>query len=63
LKGEPYNQKTDIWALGLILYELCTANKAFQEGTEEGLKQRILSFTIPSIPSGGEARPSLKDLD
>ena len=27
--GEKYNQKTDIWSLGCVLYELCTLKKAF----------------------------------
>ena len=29
LRGEAYNTKTDIWALGCILYELCCLTKAF----------------------------------
>ena len=24
IRGEPYNQKTDVWALGCILYEIVT---------------------------------------
>jgi serine/threonine protein kinase len=44
LKDEPYNQKTDIWALGCILYEMCARKRAFDSESEEGLKQKILSF-------------------
>jgi len=47
LKDEPYNQKTDVWALGCILYELCTLKRAFASESEEGLKQKILGFQIP----------------
>ena len=35
LKGEPYNYSTDIWALGCILYELCTRKRAFDSASEE----------------------------
>ena len=35
LSGEPYNQKTDVWALGCILYEMITTKKAFSGGTED----------------------------
>ncbi|XP_066246360.1 serine/threonine-protein kinase Nek8-like [Euwallacea similis] len=28
--GKPYNNKTDIWALGCVLYELCELDKMFQ---------------------------------
>jgi NIMA (never in mitosis gene a)-related kinase len=27
--GEPYNTRSDLWALGCILYELCTLKVAF----------------------------------
>ena len=32
LKGEEYDNKIDIWALGCILYELFTLKKCFEEG-------------------------------
>jgi serine/threonine protein kinase len=51
LKDEPYNQKTDVWALGCILYELCTLNRAFDADSEDGFKQKILGFQIPQLPA------------
>ena len=50
LQDQPYNHKTDIWALGCILYEMVTSNPAFNEFGEEALRQRILSYAIPQLP-------------
>ena len=29
-EGKPYNQKSDIWALGCVLYELSSLKRAFE---------------------------------
>ena len=44
LNGDPYNQSTDIWALGCILYELCTRKRAFDSPSEDQLKNVILTY-------------------
>lgn len=50
IKGEPYNQKTDVWALGCILYELCTNRRAFTDLTDSQLKDNILMCNVPQLP-------------
>lgn len=40
LKGQEYNEKIDVWALGCALYELCTKQRMFVgKGAEVVLKQ------------------------
>ena len=41
LKGEKYNKKVDIWALGCILYELFSLNKCFDCSNIAGLINQI----------------------
>ncbi|XP_075193883.1 serine/threonine-protein kinase Nek5-like [Anomaloglossus baeobatrachus] len=40
-ENRPYNNKTDIWALGCVLYELCTLKHPFEAGN---LKQLVLKI-------------------
>ena len=39
---KPYNDKSDIWALGCILYELCTFKHPFNAKSQGGLILKIL---------------------
>ena len=48
---KPYNQKSDIWSLGCILYEMLTLRHAFDANSMKGLVLKILRGNYPSIPS------------
>lgn len=50
LMNEPYNQKTDVWALGCILYEMLARRRAFNDVQEVLLKDKILSCENPPLP-------------
>ena len=41
LKWEKYSNKVDIWALGCIIYELCTLNICFESEYAAGLVKMI----------------------
>ena len=42
-QSEPYTSKSDVWALGCILYELCSLKKAFEADNLLGLVFKIVS--------------------
>lgn len=48
---KPYNQKSDIWSMGCILYEMLTLRHAFDANSMKGLVLKILKGTYPAIPS------------
>lgn len=47
---KPYNQKSDIWSLGCILYEITTLRHAFDSSNMKGLVLKILRGNYPPIP-------------
>jgi serine/threonine protein kinase len=49
LKEKPYNQKSDIWSLGCILYEMTTLRHAFDATSMKGLIVKILRGQYPAI--------------
>ncbi|KAH8616548.1 Protein kinase domain [Trypanosoma vivax] len=49
--NKPYNNKSDVWALGCILYELTTLTHAFDGGNMKALVQKILKGSYPPIHS------------
>jgi serine/threonine protein kinase len=48
-RGEPYNSKADIFALGIALYELCTFELPFADETMPGLFDKIVNQQPPPI--------------
>jgi NIMA (never in mitosis gene a)-related kinase len=74
----PYNDKSDVWALGCILYELCTYRHPFEAKSQGALVLKILRNTPAPIHNyyssdlqilidsllekDGEIRPSCYDI-
>ena len=42
-QSQPYTAKSDVWSLGIILYELCTLKHAFTADNLLGLVFKIVS--------------------
>ena len=49
-QSEPYTSKSDVWALGCILYELCTLKKPFEADNLLGLVFKIVQENPNPIP-------------
>lgn len=48
-QSEPYTSKSDVWALGCILYELCTLKKPFEADNLLGLVFKIVTDEVPPL--------------
>ena len=48
-QGKPYNHKSDVWALGCILYELTTLRHAFDATTLKLLIMKIVKGNYPPV--------------
>ncbi|XP_047020396.1 serine/threonine-protein kinase Nek8-like isoform X1 [Helicoverpa zea] len=48
-EGKPYCSKSDVWALGCLLYEMCTHKRAFDAETLVGLVKAITSGNVHPI--------------
>lgn len=59
-EGRPYNQKSDIWALGCVLYELATLKKAFEASNLPALVLKIMKGNF--IPISERYSEDLKKL-
>jgi serine/threonine protein kinase len=51
VRGQLYNEKTDIWSLGIVLFELCALSPPFVGTTLLNLAQAIDSAEVPPLPS------------
>eukprot|EP01004_Peranema_trichophorum_P003355 NODE_234_length_3182_cov_43.854855_g204_i0.p1 GENE.NODE_234_length_3182_cov_43.854855_g204_i0~~NODE_234_length_3182_cov_43.854855_g204_i0.p1 ORF type:complete len:944 (+),score=277.10 NODE_234_length_3182_cov_43.854855_g204_i0:48-2879(+) len=50
-QNRPYNNKSDIWSLGCVLYELTTLKHAFEGQNMKGLLQKIIRGNYPPVPT------------
>ena len=48
-RNKPYSYKSDIWALGCVIYEMCNLRHAFDAQSINGLAMKILRGSYPPI--------------
>ena len=61
-QSEPYTSKSDVWALGCILYELCTLKKPFEADNLLGLVFKIVTEKPAPVPSNLPYSKEIKQL-
>ncbi|XP_068185071.1 serine/threonine-protein kinase Nek5 isoform X2 [Antennarius striatus] len=50
-ESRPYNNKTDLWSLGCVLYELCTLRHPFEGISLRQLISKICGGRYPPVPA------------
>ena len=50
LRGESSNPRCDVWSLGIVLYEMATGHRPYDEETPYQLAARVLSDTPVEVP-------------
>lgn len=57
---QPYNNKSDIWSMGCVLYELTNLRHPFEAGNMKNLVLKIIRGSYPPVPS--KYSSNLRDL-
>jgi len=60
-KGEPYREKSDMWSMGCVLYEMCMLRHAFESQSLLGLVYCIVSEHYDPIPTD-RCSPTVSEL-
>jgi NIMA (never in mitosis gene a)-related kinase len=47
---KPCSKKSDMWAMGVILYELCTREYPYDAPSVDELKNKVIESKAPAIP-------------
>ena len=48
---KPYDEKSDMWSIGCILYDMCCLRPPFRGRDITDLSKRVIAGSYPSIPS------------
>ena len=57
INGDAYDYKADVWALGVLLYEMLALRRPFEADTLPALALKIVRVSYPPVPtSGGYSR-------
>eukprot|EP00002_Diphylleia_rotans_P007149 TRINITY_DN1664_c0_g1_i15.p1 TRINITY_DN1664_c0_g1~~TRINITY_DN1664_c0_g1_i15.p1 ORF type:complete len:354 (-),score=62.27 TRINITY_DN1664_c0_g1_i15:139-1200(-) len=59
-KDQPYNEKTDMWSLGVVLYEMTALRLPFQGVNMNDLSRNVVTGSFPRLPS--HVGPELQNL-
>jgi serine/threonine protein kinase len=58
LESKPYDFKSDLWALGCVLYEIASLKHAFDANDMNGLVMKIVRGKFPPLPTKYGPTPS-----
>lgn len=50
-RNRPYTYNSDVWALGCVLFEMCTFTVPFEARSMEELRFKVMKGKFPSIPA------------
>lgn len=51
-QGKKYDDKADVWAMGVIIYELVTLKKPFDSDSINGVFEMIINKPLDPLPEG-----------
>jgi serine/threonine protein kinase len=50
-KDRPYDSKSDVWSMGVVMYELCALHPPFMANSMELLYKKVIQGVFPNIPN------------